>query len=101
MNIHEYQGKEILKKYGVTIQRGIVADTPDSALQAAKELAAETGTKWFVIKSQIHAGGRGKGKVKRDRLEWSSARQEHERSSREGESDIGRNAGNSSDWSRR
>jgi len=64
MNIHEYQGKEILKKYGVTIQRGIVADTPDSALQAAKELNAETGTKWFVIKSQIHAGGRGKGKIK-------------------------------------
>jgi succinyl-CoA synthetase beta subunit len=61
MNIHEYQGKEILKKYGVTVQRGIVADTPDSAMAAAKELQAETGTKWFVIKSQIHAGGRGKG----------------------------------------
>jgi succinyl-CoA synthetase beta subunit len=64
MNIHEYQGKEILKKYGVAIQRGIVADTPDTALAAAKELQAETGTKWFVIKSQIHAGGRGKGTVK-------------------------------------
>jgi succinyl-CoA synthetase beta subunit len=64
MNIHEYQGKEILKKYGVAIQRGIVADTPDSALAAAKELQAETGTKWFVIKSQIHAGGRGKGTVR-------------------------------------
>ena len=64
MNIHEYQGKEILKKYGVAIQRGIVADTPDSAIQAAKELQAETGTKWFVIKSQIHAGGRGKGKIR-------------------------------------
>ena len=64
MNIHEYQGKEILKKYGVTVQRGIVADTPDSAVNAAKELNAETGTKWFVIKSQIHAGGRGKGKIK-------------------------------------
>ena len=64
MNIHEYQGKEILQKYGVTIQRGIVADTPDHAIQAAKELSAETGTKWFVIKSQIHAGGRGKGTVK-------------------------------------
>lgn len=64
MNIHEYQGKEILKKYGVAIQRGIVADTPDNALAAAKELQAETGTKWFVIKSQIHAGGRGKGTVK-------------------------------------
>ena len=64
MNIHEYQGKEILKKYGVAIQRGIVADTLDSAVNAAKELQAETGTKWFVIKSQIHAGGRGKGVVK-------------------------------------
>lgn len=64
MNIHEYQGKEILKKYGVAIQRGIVADTPDNAIAAAKELQAETGTKWFVIKSQIHAGGRGKGTIK-------------------------------------
>ena len=64
MNIHEYQGKEILKKYGVAVQRGIVADTLDGAVNAAKELQAETGTKWFVIKSQIHAGGRGKGTVK-------------------------------------
>jgi succinyl-CoA synthetase beta subunit len=64
MNIHEYQAKEILRKYGVAIQRGIVADTPEKAHAAAKELAAETGTKWFVVKSQIHAGGRGKGKVK-------------------------------------
>ncbi|HYG19204.1 MAG TPA: ADP-forming succinate--CoA ligase subunit beta [Ohtaekwangia sp.] len=64
MNIHEYQGKEILKRYGVAIQRGIVADTLDSAIAAAKELQAETGTKWFVIKSQIHAGGRGKGTIR-------------------------------------
>lgn len=64
MNIHEYQAKNILKKYGVAVQGGIVADTPDKALTAAKELAAETGTKWFVVKSQIHAGGRGKGTVK-------------------------------------
>jgi len=64
MNIHEYQAKEILRKYGVAIQRGIVADTPEKAHAAAKELAAETGTKWFVLKSQIHAGGRGKGKIK-------------------------------------
>jgi succinyl-CoA synthetase beta subunit len=64
MNIHEYQAKELLRKYGVTIQKGIVADTPDKALSAAKELASETGTKWFVVKSQIHAGGRGKGTVK-------------------------------------
>ena len=64
MNIHEYQAKDILKKYGVAVQRGIVADTPDKAVAAAKELAAETGSKWFVVKSQIHAGGRGKGTVK-------------------------------------
>jgi succinyl-CoA synthetase beta subunit len=64
MNIHEYQAKEILKKYGVMVQGGIVADTPDHAVAAAKELQAETGTKWFVVKSQIHAGGRGKGSVK-------------------------------------
>jgi succinyl-CoA synthetase beta subunit len=64
MNIHEYQGKEILKRYGVAIQRGIVADTLDGATAAAKELQTETGTKWFVVKSQIHAGGRGKGTIK-------------------------------------
>lgn len=63
MNIHEYQAKDILKKYGVAVQGGIVADTPDRAVAAAKELATETGTKWFVVKSQIHAGGRGKGTV--------------------------------------
>ncbi|HQQ82617.1 MAG: ADP-forming succinate--CoA ligase subunit beta [Cyclobacteriaceae bacterium] len=64
MNIHEYQAKDILKKYGVAVQGGIVADTPDRAVAAAKELQAETGTKWFVVKSQIHAGGRGKGTIK-------------------------------------
>ncbi|MEQ8239294.1 MAG: ADP-forming succinate--CoA ligase subunit beta [Cyclobacteriaceae bacterium] len=63
MNIHEYQAKEILKGYGVTIQEGIVADTPEKALEAAKELNRETGTSWYVIKAQIHAGGRGKGKI--------------------------------------
>ncbi len=64
MNIHEYQAKEILKSYGVKIQEGIVADTPEKALEAAKELNRETGTSWYVIKAQIHAGGRGKGKIK-------------------------------------
>ena len=63
MNIHEYQAKDLLKKYGVAVQGGIVADTPDRAVAAAKELQAETGAKWFVVKSQIHAGGRGKGTV--------------------------------------
>lgn len=61
MNIHEYQAKEILKKYGVRIQEGIVADTPEAAVDAAKALNASTGTTWYVIKAQIHAGGRGKG----------------------------------------
>jgi len=64
MNIHEYQAKNILSKYGVRIQNGIVADNPEKALVAAKELHAETGTSWYVLKAQIHAGGRGKGKVK-------------------------------------
>jgi len=64
MNIHEYQAKDILKKYGVNVQRGIVANNADEALSAAKELNNETGTEWYVLKAQIHAGGRGKGKVK-------------------------------------
>ena len=61
MDIHEYQAKDILKNYGVKIQEGIVADNPEKALDAAKQLHAETGTSWFVVKAQIHAGGRGKG----------------------------------------
>lgn len=61
MNLHEYQGKSILKSFGVGIQEGIVADTPEEAVEAAKKLNAETGTDWWVIKAQIHAGGRGKG----------------------------------------
>ncbi len=61
MNLHEYQGKEILKKYGVRIQEGIVAETADEAVAAAKKLTEQTGTSWHVIKAQIHAGGRGKG----------------------------------------
>lgn len=61
MNIHEYQAKEILKRYGVKIQEGIVAETPDEAVEAAKKLTEQTGTSWHVIKAQIHAGGRGKG----------------------------------------
>jgi len=61
MNLHEYQGKEILNSFGVRIQRGIVASTPQEAVDAAKKLTEETGTGWHVIKAQIHAGGRGKG----------------------------------------
>ncbi|MGI4883948.1 MAG: ADP-forming succinate--CoA ligase subunit beta [Janthinobacterium lividum] len=61
MNIHEYQGKEILKKYGVRVQEGLTADTAEEAVVAAEKLTADTGTSWYVIKAQIHAGGRGKG----------------------------------------
>jgi succinyl-CoA synthetase beta subunit len=61
MNIHEYQGKEILKRFGVGIQEGIVAETPEEAVEAAKKLQEQTGTGWWVIKAQVHAGGRGKG----------------------------------------
>ena len=64
MNLHEYQGKSILKSFGVAIQEGLVADTPEKAHKAALKLAEETGTEWFVLKAQIHAGGRGKGTVK-------------------------------------
>tara|TARA_B110000459_G_C16625149_1_gene504719 strand:+ start:6773 stop:7984 length:1212 start_codon:yes stop_codon:yes gene_type:complete len=63
MNIHEYQGKSLLKGFGVAIQEGIVASTPEEAVEAAKQLTKDTGTEWFVLKAQIHAGGRGKGTV--------------------------------------
>ncbi len=61
MNLHEYQGKEILASFGVRVQRGIVAHNPAEAVSAAKQLTQETGTGWHVIKAQVHAGGRGKG----------------------------------------
>ncbi|MTE28317.1 ADP-forming succinate--CoA ligase subunit beta [Winogradskyella ouciana] len=61
MNLHEYQGKELLSSFGVRIQRGIVAKNAKEAVDAAKQLTAETGTGWHVIKAQVHAGGRGKG----------------------------------------
>ena len=61
MNLHEYQGKEILSTFGVKIQKGIVVNTPLEAVAAAKKLTEETGTGWHVLKAQVHAGGRGKG----------------------------------------
>jgi len=61
MNLHEYQGKNILSQFGVKIQRGIVASTSEEAVSVAKQLNQETGTDWFVVKAQVHAGGRGKG----------------------------------------
>ena len=57
MKIHEYQAKELLRKYGVAVPRGLVARSPEEAYHAAKEL----GTDIVVVKAQIHAGGRGKG----------------------------------------
>ena len=61
MNLHEYQGKTILESYGVAIQNGIVAENANEAVIGAEKLKDLTGTEWFVIKAQIHAGGRGKG----------------------------------------
>ena len=61
MNLHEYQAKEILSGYGVRIQRGYVASSPEEAVEVARKLNNETGTDFFVIKAQVHAGGRGKG----------------------------------------
>ena len=61
MNLHEYQGKDILAQFGVAVQRGQVATTPEEAVAAAKALIESTGTSWHVVKAQIHAGGRGKG----------------------------------------
>ena len=61
MNLHEYQGKEVLASFGVRVQRGIVAHNANEAVNAAKRLSRETGTEWHVIKAQVHAGGRGKG----------------------------------------
>jgi succinyl-CoA synthetase beta subunit len=63
MNLHEYQGKSILKSFGVAIQEGVVVDKVEDAVAAAKKLTEETGTSWYVVKAQIHAGGRGKGLV--------------------------------------
>jgi succinyl-CoA synthetase beta subunit len=61
MNIHEFQGKKILKQFGVAVPSGTVAYTPEEALEAAKRIKADTGTDTWAVKAQIHAGGRGKG----------------------------------------
>ena len=57
MNLHEYQGKEILAQHGVNIQRGLVLDNLNEIENISKKLSEETGTDWFVVKAQIHAGG--------------------------------------------
>jgi succinyl-CoA synthetase beta subunit len=61
MNLHEYQGKNILAEHGVNVQRGYVLSDKKDTMKIADQLVEETGTKWFVVKAQIHAGGRGKG----------------------------------------
>ncbi len=61
MNLHEYQGKSILRSFGVNVPVEMVADTPEKAVEAAREIKSETGMSGWVIKAQIHAGGRGKG----------------------------------------
>jgi succinyl-CoA synthetase beta subunit len=61
MNLHEYQAKELLGRYGVPIQRGVLVEKKEDAEAAYSKLQTETGTKWCVVKAQIHAGGRGKG----------------------------------------
>lgn len=61
MNIHEYQAKEILSKYGVSIPYGILAYTPQEARDAAVQIENKTNSKFWVVKAQVHAGGRGKG----------------------------------------
>jgi succinyl-CoA synthetase beta subunit len=61
MNLHEYQAKEVLSTYGVTVQKGKVAQTVEEAVAAFNQLKLETGTEYCVVKAQIHAGGRGKG----------------------------------------
>lgn len=61
MNLHEYQGKELLQSYGVAIQRGIVVQSAEEAVTAWQQLREQTGTEFVVVKAQIHAGGRGKG----------------------------------------
>lgn len=61
MKIHEYQGKAILRQFGVPVPNGIFCDSVEGALQAGETLTAQTGTQVWVVKAQIHAGGRGKG----------------------------------------
>ncbi|MEM8901549.1 MAG: ADP-forming succinate--CoA ligase subunit beta [Bacteroidota bacterium] len=64
MKLHEYQAKQLIKSFGVPIQEGIVADTVENAVAAAKQVYDDPEGKFFVVKAQIHAGGRGKGTVK-------------------------------------
>lgn len=64
MNLHEYQAKELLKKYQVPVQEGIACSTPTEAEEAYRTIHTQYGSKFAVVKAQIHAGGRGKGKIR-------------------------------------
>jgi succinyl-CoA synthetase beta subunit len=64
MNLHEYQAKELLKKYNVTVQEGYASSTPHEVEEAYRSIKTQYGSNFAVIKAQIHAGGRGKGKIK-------------------------------------
>jgi succinyl-CoA synthetase beta subunit len=59
-DLHEYQSKDLMRKYGVLVQRGDIATTPEQAYQVAKDLNVKDGD--LILKAQVHAGGRGKGK---------------------------------------
>lgn len=64
MNLHEYQAKELLKKYHVPVQEGVACGSVDEAISAYEQIKEKSGSKFAVVKAQIHAGGRGKGQVK-------------------------------------
>lgn len=64
MNLHEYQAKELLKRYGVPVQEGFAVNTPHEAEEAYRQIKTQYGSSFAVIKAQIHAGGRGKGKIR-------------------------------------
>lgn len=64
MNLHEYQAKELLKRYNVPTQEGIAVNNVNDAVNAYKQIATDSGSKFAVVKAQIHAGGRGKGTMK-------------------------------------
>ena len=64
MNLHEYQAKELLKKYNVPVQNGTACESVDDAVKAYKEISERTNSRFVVVKAQIHAGGRGKGTYK-------------------------------------
>ena len=63
MNLHEFQAKELLKKYNVPVQEGVAVNNVQDAVAAYQKIAKETNNKFAVVKAQIHAGGRGKGSI--------------------------------------